>query len=317
MHRAHHVGSLLRPAELREAWRRNGDGSLPDAALRDAQDAAIRAVVALQEAAGLQVVTDGELRRLSYWKRFVDAVDGLDVGDARFTFKDDAGDELPFTAPHVTGPLRRTEPVSGDEVDFVRSITSTDVKVTLPSPSTMQFWFGPLPEHPTFWDDLTAIYRDEIADLRSRGASIVQLDEVALAMLCDPDIRAAVAADGEDSEQLVDDYVGAVAASVRDAGVTTAMHVCRGNYKGHWMATGGYEPVAEKVFGGAGVDLLFLEFDSERAGGFAPLRHVAPSTSVVLGLVSSKTREVESRDDLLRRIEEASAFVPVERLALS
>ena len=215
--------------------------------------------------------------------------------------------------------------MSGHEVDFLRSVTDRTVKVTLPSPSTMQFWFGPLDRSgvydsaAAFFSDLVTAYREEIDDLAARGAGIVQLDEVALAMLCDPDVRAAVAGDGEDADELVSDYVGAIAAAVADppAGVTTAMHVCRGNYKGHWMATGGYEPVAEQAFGASGVDVLLLEFDTERAGGFEPLRHVAPRTSVVLGLVSSKHAEVESRDVLLRRIEEASRFVPIERLALS
>jgi 5-methyltetrahydropteroyltriglutamate--homocysteine methyltransferase len=324
-HRAHHVGSLLRPPELLSAWRQLANGEIDDAALTAAQDDAIRDVVALQESVGLAVVTDGEFRRLSYWKRFVDAVDGLEVGQARFSFTDDAGDTLPFTAPHVVGKVGRKEPVSGPEVDFLRSVTDRTIKVTLPSPSTMQFWFGPLAQSGAYdstaalFADLGSVYREEIADLASRGAGIVQLDEVAIAMLCDPQSRAAVAADGENAEQLVSDYVAAVADAVADAppGVTTAMHVCRGNYKGHWMATGGYEPVAEVAFGASGVDLLFLEFDTDRAGGFEPLRHVAPETSVVLGLVSSKVPELESRDLLLRRIDDATKFVPVERLALS
>jgi 5-methyltetrahydropteroyltriglutamate--homocysteine methyltransferase len=310
---------------LLAAWRKHANGEIGDTALAAAQDDAIRDVVRLQESVGLGVVTDGEFRRLSYWKRFVDAVDGLEVGQARFSFTDDTGDALPFTAPHVVGPVARREPVSGPEVDFVRSVTDRAIKVTLPSPSTMQFWFGPLADSGVYdssealFADLATVYREEIADLGARGAGIVQLDEVALAMLCDPHSRDAVAADGEDADQLVADYVSAVAAAVADppAGVTTAMHVCRGNYKGHWMATGGYEPVGEAAFGASGVDLLFLEFDTDRAGGFEPLRFVAPETSVVLGLVSSKVPTVESRDELLRRIDEAARFVPVERLAIS
>ena len=318
IHRAHHVGSLLRPAALREAWR----NAEPEA-LRAAQDSAIRDVVAMQEALGLAVVTDGEFRRLSYWNRFVEQVDGLEVGEARFSFTDESGDRLAFTAPHVTGKVARTAPISGHEVEFVRSITDRDIKITLPSPSTMQFWFGPLSgayeSSGAFFDDLAPVYREEIADLAERGANLVQLDEVALAMLCDSDAREVVAAAGEDPEQLVDDYVAAIAGALAGAppSVTTAMHVCRGNYKGHWMASGGYEPVAEKVFGHSGVGMLFLEFDSERSGDFAPLRHVPAGTTVVLGLVSSKSPVLESRDDLLRRIDEASKVVPVERLGLS
>src|SRR4249919_8675 len=171
MHRAHHVGSLLRPAALREAWR-NAD---PDA-LRQAQDAAIRDVVTMQEGTGLRVVTDGEFRRLSYWNRFVEQVEGLEVGEARFSFTDESGDRLAFTAPHVTGKVQRSAPVSGHEVEFVRSITDRDIKVTLPSPSTMQFWFGPLSgayeSSSAFFHDLATVYRAEIADLAARGASI-------------------------------------------------------------------------------------------------------------------------------------------------
>ncbi len=318
MHRAHHVGSLLRPAALREAWRDTD----PDELLQ-AQDDAIRAVVALQEGLGLLVVTDGEFRRLSYWNRFVEQVDGLEVGEARFAFTDDSGERLAFTAPHVTGKVSRAAPISVHEVEFVRSITDCDIKVTLPSPSTMQFWFGPLSEvygsSAAFFADLSRVYREEIAELAGRGAALVQLDEVALAMLCDPAARDTVAAAGEDPEMLVDDYVAAVAGAIEGAPetVTTAMHLCRGNYKGHWMASGGYEPVAEKVFGHSGVEMLFLEFDSDRSGDFTPLRHVPSTTTVVLGLVSSKTPVLEARDDLLRRIEEASRQVSIERLALS
>jgi 5-methyltetrahydropteroyltriglutamate--homocysteine methyltransferase len=208
-------------------------------------------------------------------------------------------------------------------VDFVRSISDRAVKVTLPSPSTMQFWFGPpsgaYSSSSAFFADLARVYQEEMADLAGRGAGIVQLDEVALAMLCDPDARDVVAAAGEDPEELVDAYVGAIASAFDGVAstVTTGLHLCRGNYKGHWMASGGYEPVAEKVFGQSGANLLFLEFDSERSGDFSPLRHVPESASVVLGLVSSKNPELEARDDLMRRIDEASAVVPIERLALS
>ncbi len=170
-----------------------------------------------------------------------------------------------------------------------------------------------------FFSDLVTAYHEEIDDLAARGAGIVQLDEVALAMFCDPDVRAVVSNDGEDPDQLVDDYVAAIAAAVADLPleVTTGHHVCRGNYKGHWMATGGYEPVAEKVFGASGADVLLLEFDTERSGDFSRCATWRRGTCVVLGLVSSKIPEVESRDVLLRRIEEASRVIPIERLALS
>jgi 5-methyltetrahydropteroyltriglutamate--homocysteine methyltransferase len=196
----------------------------------------------------------------------------------------------------------------------------------MPSPSTMHFWRGPQSIDRSvyatvddFYADLTGIYRDEISDLAARGARYLQLDEVAIAMLCDPDVRDAVAARGEDPDGLVGTYVRATndALSARPATTTAALHVCRGNYKGHWLSTGGYEPVAEPVFGGLEIDALFLEFDSDRAGGFEPLRFVPEGVDVVLGLVSSKSPRLEDVDELLRRIDEASAFVPVERLGIS
>jgi 5-methyltetrahydropteroyltriglutamate--homocysteine methyltransferase len=317
------VGSLLRPSGLRAAYRRHRRGEIGDDEFRRAQDEAIRHVVALQEDLGLRVVTDGELRRTSHWSRFVAAVDGLEVGTSRFKFTDVTGDRLPYGAPWATGTLRCWQPIAGGELDFLAGVATAVPKVTLPSPSTMQFGNGPLSGPYTsskdFFADLSAIYRAEIADLAARGATLVQLDEGALAMLCDPAVRRRVETAGEVPGQLVDDYVAAIAEAGADRpeGVTLALHLCRGNYKGHWMAEGGYEPVAEAVFGSTGVDMLFLEFDSARAGGFEPLRRVPATAFVVLGLVSSRTPELEPRDELLRRIEEASRYVDVERLALS
>jgi len=320
--RAHHVGSLLRPSGLRAAYRRHRRGEIGDDEFRRAQDEAIRHVVALQEDVGLRVVTDGELRRTSYWSRFVAAVDGLEVGMSRFKFTDATGDRLPCSAPWASGTLRCWQPIAGGELDFLAGVATAVPKVTLPSPSTMQFGNGPLSGPYTsskdFFAGLSTIYRAEIADLAARGATLVQLDEAALAMLCDPAVRRRVEAAGEVPGQLVDDYVAAIAdaGADRPEGVTLALHLCRG--KGpHWLAEGGYEPVAEAVFGGTGVDMLFLEFDSARAGGFEPLRRVPATTFVVLGLVSSRTPELEPRDELLQRIEDASRYVDVERLALS
>lgn len=323
---ADHVGSLLRPAELKDAFRRHREGTLSDDEFRRAQDDAIRRVVALQESVGLHSISDGEFRRPSYWAHFVAAVEGLTVKEALFHFHDAAGERMAFTSPHVCARVRRARPISAAEFRFLRSVTRETPKITLPSPSTMHFWRGPsgiergtYASAAEFFADLARVYREEIADLASLGASYLQIDEVALAMLCDPDVGEAVRARGERPEDLVELYVGAINRSLesRPAGVTVAMHVCRGNYKGKWMAAGGYESVAERVFGGAKVDALFLEFDSPRAGDFAPLRHVSPEKRVVLGLVSSKTPELESKDDLLRRIEAASRFVPAERLGLS
>lgn len=324
--RADHVGSLLRPRELREAFRAHRHGALADEDFATIQDEAIREVVALQEQAGQWSITDGEFRRSSYWAAFVEAIDGLGTAPARFEFIDAQDDRVTFIAPQVTGRLRRTRPIAGGELRFLRELTARVPKVTLPSPSTMHFWRGPeaiapsaYPSLPECLADLGAVYREEIAELAELGAGYVQLDEVALAMLCDPDVRGAVSARGEDPDVLVDRYVAAIndALTDRPAGIAAAVHLCRGNLKGHWMASGGYEPVAERVFGKLDVDALFCEFDSPRSGDFAPLRHVADGIRVVLGLVSSKNPELESRDDLLRRIEDASRYLPVDRLGLS
>lgn len=323
---ADHVGSLLRPRELKEAFRRRQEGTLADDAFRQIQDDAIRQVVALQESVGLESITDGEFRRASYWAHFVAAVDGLTVKDALFRFRDAAGEIIAFTAPHVAGPVRRCRPISAHELRFLRGLTRGRPKITLPSPSTMHFWRGPhgiersaYATAEEFFADLSAVYRDEIADLAELGATYLQMDEVALAMLCDPEVRDAVAGRGDDPDRLVGLYVGAVNQALvgRPPGVTVAMHLCRGNYKGKWMAAGGYEVVAERVFAGANVDAFFLEYDSPRAGDFAPLRFVSPDKAVVLGLVSTKTPVLETPDDLVRRIEQAAQYVPLDRLALS
>jgi methionine synthase II (cobalamin-independent) len=324
--RADHVGSLLRPAELKRAFREHRAGTLGDDEFRRVQDEAIRRVVRLQENVGLRSVTDGEFRRGSYWAHFVAAIDGLDVKEALFQFKDESGERMAFTAPHVSRPVTRARAISADDFRFLRGVTRQTPKITMPSPSTMHFWRGPAAidraAYATveeFFADLAGVYRAEIAELASLGATYLQLDEVALAMLCDPDVQAAVTERGEDPERLVECYVDAINQALEGCPprVSVAMHLCRGNYKGKWMGTGGYEAVAERAFGGTRVDALFLEFDSPRAGDFAPLRHVSKDKRVVLGLVSSKTPTLESKDDLLRRIEAASRTVPVERLGLS
>ncbi|MGH9030641.1 MAG: 5-methyltetrahydropteroyltriglutamate--homocysteine S-methyltransferase [Acidimicrobiia bacterium] len=324
--RADHVGSLLRPRALKDAFRTHQQGQLDDDGLRAAQDAAIRGAVELQEGVGLHSITDGEFRRDWYYGHFVTAVEGLRPELATFEFRDDHGDKLSFTGTQNEGRLRRMHPISAAELEFLRAVTTETPKITMPSPSTMHFWRGPqsidasvYPTLEEFFADLVDIYRTEIADLAIRGARYIQMDEVAIAMLCDPDVRAAVTARGEDPEALVRTYLDATndALGSRPEDVTATFHVCRGNYKGHWLARGGYEPVAEVLFGGLSVDGLFLEFDSERAGDFEPLRFVPDGVDVVLGLVSSKTPELENPDDLMRRIEDAASFVPIDRLGIS
>jgi 5-methyltetrahydropteroyltriglutamate--homocysteine methyltransferase len=302
-YRADHIGSLLRPKKLREAFR-----TLHGEALRAAQDEAIHEVVRLQRDCGLEVVTDGEFRRISYWEKFVRLTKGLEVRDAVFTFHDAQGHESKFTAPYVSGKVSRSGPITLDELGFGNN------KITVPAPSTMHFyrftdWGSAYDSAEKFFADLGKVYQAEIADLAKAGCKYVQIDEVAVAILCDPAARARVKAGGGDPDKLVDLYIDAINQAVkgRPEGVAVGVHVCRGNYKGMYLSEGGYDSVAERFFANTDVDHFLLEFDTPRAGGFAPLRFVPKGKGVVLGLVSSKSAELESMDLLKKRADEAAA----------
>jgi 5-methyltetrahydropteroyltriglutamate--homocysteine methyltransferase len=233
---------------------------------------------------------------------------------------------LQFTAPDTIGKLRRKRPISIEEFSFLKSITRNTPKLTMPSPATMHFWLGragvdrrAYPEEDLFFNDLAEIYRAEIADLVAAGARYIQIDDVPLAMLCDPDVRDSVRQRGEDPEGLIEKYIKLTNASLaaRPAQLTVAMHLCRGNYKGKWLSEGGYGYIAERLFNEVCVDGYFLEYDTSRAGDFAPLSFVPASKIVVLGLISTKTPLLESMTDLERKVTEASRYVPLERLAIS
>jgi 5-methyltetrahydropteroyltriglutamate--homocysteine methyltransferase len=324
--RADHIGSLLRPAALRRAFRQHAEGELDDTGFRRAQNDAIRDVVRLQQDVGLAVCTDGEFRRGSYWGRFVELSEGLGVKEALFSFHDEHGQEQGFTAPHVVGRVARRAPIALDEFSYLRSIASTTPKITLPSPSTMHFWRGRHFAEPgiyddveRFFDELGAVYRLEIADLAEAGCRYLQLDEVALAMLCDVEVRDRVVADGGDPAALTRLYVDAINTAVagRPAGLVIGVHLCRGNFKGKYLAEGGYERIAAELFERAEVDHFLLEFDTPRAGDFAPLRRVPRTKGVVLGLVSSKLPALEPLDLLRRRVAEAARQIDPDRLAIS
>ena len=323
--RADHVGSLLRPAALREAFRRHGAGEIDGDAFRAMQDRCIREAVAMQEAVGLQVVTDGEFRRGSYWGRFVERMQGFAIKPALFKFRDDAGHEVAFTAPYAVAKIRRAQPLALDEFAFLHKATRVTAKVTLPAPSTMHFYrcndfAAPhaYREIDAFLADLAAAFRAEIAALAEAGCRYVQLDEVALALLCDPAIRAQVEAAGSAPDALVDIYIDAINQAVagRPADMVVGVHMCRGNFKGHHLAAGGYGSVAERFFANTEVDHFLLEYDTPRAGDFAPLGFVPKDKGVVLGLVSTKTPVLEAIDGLKRRVEEAARAIDVSRLAL-
>jgi 5-methyltetrahydropteroyltriglutamate--homocysteine methyltransferase len=316
--RADHIGSLLRPKKLREAFRAHAENRISDAEFRAAQDEAIRDVVRLQEECGLGVITDGEFRRISYWEKFVRLTAGLEVREAVFTFHDAHGHESKFTAPYASARVERREPITLDEFQY------RNQKITMPAPSTMHFyrftdWGSAYRDAESFFADLGRVYQAEIAGLAKAGCRYVQLDEVAIAILCDPAARGKVMAAGEDPDRLVDLYIDAINQAVKGAPAEMAIgvHVCRGNYKGMYLSEGGYDSVAERFFGRTRVSHFLLEFDTPRAGGFAPLRFVPSDKGVVLGLVSSKTPILERIDDLKRRADEAARYVDPARLAIS
>jgi 5-methyltetrahydropteroyltriglutamate--homocysteine methyltransferase len=322
---AEHIGSLLRPDEMRRAFRSFSTGEMSAGAFKAVQDRCIRDAVAMQEEIGLQSITDGEFRRTSYWSHFVEAVDGLGVAPARFRFRDDAGEEMEFLSPHVEGKVRRSRSYSTEELQFLLSVTDRTPKLTMPSPPTMHFWSGSkfvdngiYPSEEAYFADLIKVYRDEIADVAAAGAHYIQVDEVPLAMLCDPSLREALQVDGEDPGRRVNQYIDLMNACFHDRGaVTIGLHLCRGNFKGQWLTEGGYDFVAERMFNELDVDVFFMEYDTPRAGDFAPLRHVPTNKSVVLGLISSKTPVLEDMDELRRRIDEAAGHTALERLGIS
>jgi len=323
--RADQVGSLLRPAHLAQArarWRR---GELEAAELASIEDDAIRDAVARQEAIGLEGITDGEFRRDWWHLDFLAQLEGVELADnrgARFRF---AGqDEQPPIAS-VTGKIACTRPIMAGHFAFLKSATSRTAKMTIPSPSMLHLRGGraaisreAYPDLDAFWDDVAAAYRVAIRHLADAGCTYLQLDDITFAYLCDPKIQENCRRNGDDPSALPATYARTINAALagRPPGMTVTIHTCRGNFKSAWVAEGGYDPVAQAMFS-TDVDGWFMEFDSARAGGFEPLRHVPRGRRVVLGLVSTKLGELESKDAILRRIDEASRHVPLEDLCLS
>jgi 5-methyltetrahydropteroyltriglutamate--homocysteine methyltransferase len=325
---ADHIGSLLRPERLTSAARSAREGKLDAAGFRAVQDECIREAVRLQEAVGLPAVTDGEFRRRAWSSAFIESVEGFGLREGTILgFHDEKGDKGSAPSPYAKARLRRTRGIATDEFGFLKSVvTKGTPKVTLPAPDVMHFFLGPrsadekaYPDIEQFYADLGAIYRAEIQDLAALGCTYLQLDDTALPCNCDEHARADVRARGEDPDALTARYVR-LANEVLAAcppGMAKAIHMCRGNLRGAWMAQGGYEPIAERVFSQLAVDAFLLEFDTPRAGDFRPLRFVPKGKSVVLGLISTKSPVLESKDALKRRIEEAAKYVPLERLGLS
>ena len=323
---AEHIGSLLRSDGLRRAFRGLSKGDMTAGEFRGLQEQCIRDVVRMQEDIGLQIVTDGEFRRTTYISHFVDSVDGLEFAPSSFRFYDDGGGEHEFVGPQCVGKVKRVKSNSGEEFDFLKILTTATPKITLPSPATMHFLGGANPppaeaygDVHEFYSDLAAAYAEDIADLAARGARYVQIDDVPFPMLCDPALRGQLEQRGTDPEILLDQYIDLTNAAVRGRpeGVTAALHLCRGNLKGTWLSQGGYEAVARKLFQRLEVDAFFLEYDTERAGGFEPLAEMPDDKFVVLGLISSKLPEMEDADAVKARIDAAAKFIPLDRLGLS
>ncbi len=310
------------------AVRAHRAGGIGEMELRAAQDAAIRDIVALQESLGLGAATDGEFRRRGWSAGFIDAVDGFGLREGTIGFRDaEGGRSSAELSPYAKEKLKRTRPIVADDFVFLRDVVAGAVpKVTMPSPPVMHYFLGPravddlaYPDIEDYFSDLSAIYREEIAALEAAGCTYLQLDDTAFPCHCDENFRSDVVVRGEDPEALTGRYVELINAIVdgRSATMRVAVHMCRGNLKGAWMAEGGYEAIAETVFGATGVDAWFMEYDTGRAGGFEPLRFMPEDRIVVLGLVSTKTPVLESKDDLKRRIDAAARYVPLERLCLS
>jgi 5-methyltetrahydropteroyltriglutamate--homocysteine methyltransferase len=328
--RADHVGSLLRPKELLAARHQHAEGSLPYEALREVEDRHIREVVKLQEDVGLQSITDGEYRRAIFHVDFLKKIHGVTVSASQYKVKfRGQGKEIDFAPPVLGVGERLRRPAGGVAVEdfrFLKSVASRTAKLCIPSPSMLHFRGGrgsvdktAYPEIDGFFADLARIYREEVADLAQAGCTYLQLDDTNLAYLCDPEHRERARAIGEDPDKLPSVYAQLISDSVKDRpeNMTAAIHLCRGNFRSAWVAEGSYEAVAETLFNEIDVDAFFLEYDDARSGGFEPLRFVPKGKLVVLGLVTSKRGELEPKDELKRRIDEAARFIPLESLALS
>jgi 5-methyltetrahydropteroyltriglutamate--homocysteine methyltransferase len=328
--KADHVGSFLRPKQLLDARRRRQNGEITAAELRTVEDAAIRNVVRFQEDLGLKGITDGEFRRTFFHVDFLTQLDGVvEEGGIQVKFHRQDG-ELDYAPPvmKVKGRIRHSKPIQLEDFKFLKSIVTKGAvpKVTIPSPTMLHFRGGrnaidtaAYPDMEEFYADVAKAYAEEIKSLADAGCRYLQMDDTNLAYLCDPKLREATRARGDDPDELPRSYARWINACIVDKpfDMTVCVHLCRGNFRSYWAAEGGYEPVAEALFNELQVDGYFLEYDDDRSGDFRPLRFVPKGKTVVLGLVTTKLGELESKDDIKRRINEAAQYLPLEQLALS
>lgn len=324
-----HVGSLLRPAFLLEARRRFADGQINAVELRETEDRAITEVARFQHEAGLVSITDGEYRRSVFHIDFLDQLDGVETTQPRIITKPDGTETLLPPTIRVSGKVRHGRNIQVRDFSFLKSCLCTGcrAKVCIPSPTMLHFRGGregisrdAYPQlEPSFYDDVARAYGDELKALHEAGCDYVQLDDTNLAYLCDPQMREGARARGDDPDELprrYADFVNRVVAH-KPPGMLLAMHLCRGNFRSTFAASGDYEPVAEALLSMMHIDAYFMEYDDERSGGFSPLRFLPKGKTAVLGLISTKSGQLENADDVKRRIYEAARHAPLEQLALS
>lgn len=324
---ADHVGSLVRPAHLRELRDRFEKGEIGRGGLRETEDAEIRKAIAMQERVGLPAVTDGEFRRKNFREGFWEAVDGFSEErvptDFEFVYADGTTRRA-TPVPKVASRLKRRQGMATGELAFLQQETKGIPKVCLPAPSIVHWFIGDASltgsvyaTAQEYMADVAAIYREEITELGRMGAAYVQFDEVAIPIMCDPKVQAIIRGRGEDHEALIDLYIGTIneAIRARPPGMTICLHMCRGN-EGEGIGSGGYDAIAERVFNTLQVDGYLLEFDTPRAGDFNPLRFMPKEKKAALGLISTKNPELESKAELKARVEEAAKFMDLDRLGL-
>ena len=318
------VGSLLRPPYLKEARKRRGSGEMSDVEFKRIEDRAVDEAIALQTQAGLDVITDGEMRRYAFFGHLIDSVEGYDkFGGWAIPFRDEQGNELIFKRPVVASKLKRIRPMCGEEFTYMRARADRPSKTTLISAQQAAAYYDPEKSKgayatiDAYLADVVDILRSEVEELVHLGCTYIQVDAPQYAALLDPEIRAGYQKRGNDPDRLLDRCIELDNAVIGDhPGVTFGIHLCRGNNQSKFYASGGYDPITA-VFSRTRFQRFLLEYDDERSGGFEPLKHVSEDRTVVLGLVTTKKPVLESKDELKRRIEEASKYVPMERLALS
>jgi 5-methyltetrahydropteroyltriglutamate--homocysteine methyltransferase len=324
IYRSDVIGSLLRPAYLKQAREHHAAGTLSNPEFKQIEDRAVDEAIALQIEAGLDVVTDGEMRRYAFYGHFIDSVEGFDkYGGWAIPFRDEQGDELVLKRPVVVAPLKRVRPMCTEEFVYLRARANRPIKVTLINAQQAAAYYdaekssGAYATIDAYLADVVDILRAEIAELIHLGCTYIQLDAPQYAGLLDPAIREGYRKRGTDPDKLLDRCIDLDNAVIGGhPGVTFGVHLCRGNNQSKFYASGGYDPIVA-VFERTYFHRFLLEYDDERSGGFAPLRHVPEDRTVVLGLITTKKPRLESKDELKRRIEEAARYVPLERLALS